>query len=94
MQVEWLKTALQNLDDEATYLAAHSPAGAADFIQLVTAAVARMAEFPNMGRQGRVLGTREWSIPATPYVIPYRVRANRLQILRIFHTRRAPPATW
>jgi plasmid stabilization system protein ParE len=27
-------------------------------------------------------------------LIPYRVRQSRLQVLRIFHTRRLPPKTW
>ncbi|AZC49019.1 plasmid stabilization system family protein [Pseudomonas chlororaphis subsp. piscium] len=33
-------------------------------------------------------------VPNRPYLIPYRVRQGRLQILRIFHTRRLPPAGW
>jgi toxin ParE1/3/4 len=38
-----------------------------------------------MGRRGRVAGTRELIVSDTPYIIPYRVRANAVEILRVFH---------
>jgi toxin ParE1/3/4 len=44
-----------------------------------------------MGRPGRVSGTRELVIPGTPYIVPYRVRGGKLEILRILHaTQRWP----
>jgi len=39
-----------------------------------------------LGRPGRVLGTRELVVPDTSYIIPYRVRGNTLEVLRVFHT--------
>jgi toxin ParE1/3/4 len=38
-----------------------------------------------MGRPGRVLGTRELVIPDTPYIIPHRVRRERLELIAVFH---------
>mgnify|MGYP001055752948 FL=1 len=32
MRVEWLRTALKNLDDEAAYIAIENPKAAADFV--------------------------------------------------------------
>lgn len=94
MQIEWLKTALKNLDDEATYLALDTPQAAADFVRAIRASVEGLALFPAMGRTGRISGTREWPVPGYPYLIPYRVRGARVQILRVFHTRRTPPSSW
>lgn len=94
MQVEWLRKALQNLDDEAAYLAQHNLAAARDFVAAVFDDIAQLALHPAMGREGRVPGTREWPMPGHPYLIPYRVRDGKLQILRIFHTRRLPPERW
>lgn len=94
MHVEWLRTALKNLDDEAAYIAKENPKAAADFVQAVFASVDHLAHFPATGREGRLPGTREWIMPDRPYLIPYRVRKDRLQVLRIFHTRRLPPTTW
>ena len=49
---------------------------------------------PEMGRAGRVPGTRELVIPRTPFVVPYRVVRNTIQILRIFHGARRWPETF
>ncbi|WP_095149160.1 type II toxin-antitoxin system RelE/ParE family toxin [Pseudomonas sp. Irchel s3a18] len=94
MRVEWLRTALKNIDDEATYLALENPKTATDFVKAIFASVEQLSRFPAMGREGRLPGTREWVLPAPPYLIPYRVRQGRLQILRVFHTRRLPPGAW
>jgi len=48
---------------------------------------------PEMGRPGRVPGARGLVIPKTPFIVPYRVAGNTIQILRIFHgARRWPDA--
>ena len=46
-----------------------------------------------MGRPGRVPGTRELVIPNTPYIVPYRVVGGAIQVLRIFHGARRWPET-
>ncbi|MGH6664096.1 MAG: type II toxin-antitoxin system RelE/ParE family toxin [Pseudolabrys sp.] len=50
-----------------------------------------LADHPDMGRAGRVPGTRELMDPRTPYIVPYRVRDNRIQVLRIYHGSRKWP---
>lgn len=94
MRVEWLRTALKNLDDEAAYLAQDNPQAAVDFVMAVRASVDHLSRFPAIGREGRITGTRAWPMPDHPYLIPYRFRSGRLQVLRIFHTRRLPPSRW
>jgi len=49
------------------------------------------AELPNLGRSGRVAGTREMVVPGTPYVIPYRVQGDRLEVIAVFHGRQKWP---
>ena len=44
-----------------------------------------------LGRPGRLVGTRELVIPDTPYVIPYRVRRDRLELIAVFHSRQKWP---
>lgn len=94
MKAEWLRTALKNLDDEARYIAKDNPHAAACFVKTIKASVELLSQFPSMGHEGRLPGTREWPLPDLPYVIPYRIRLGKLQVLRIFHTRRLPPNTW
>jgi toxin ParE1/3/4 len=44
-----------------------------------------------MGRQGRIDGTRELVIHGLPYIIPYRVRRGRVEILAVIHAARRWP---
>jgi len=46
-----------------------------------------------------VFGTRELVIERSPYLIPYRVRGDDVEILRVIHTSRRhtsrrPPEGW
>jgi addiction module RelE/StbE family toxin len=94
VQVRWLRTALQNLREESEYIAAENPAAATAVVKKVRAAVVLLTENPALGRPGRVTGTRELVVPSTRYLIPYRVRNEQIEILRVFHTSRKPPTHW
>ena len=94
MQVKWLRQALQNLDDEATYIAQDDPRAAALVVQQILASVAMLAEQPGLGRPGRVPGTRELVVTKTRYLVPYRVLGRTVEVLRVFHTSRRLPGKW
>ena len=49
---------------------------------------------PALGRPGRVPGTREMVVLKTRYVVPYGVRADEVELLRVFHTSRLRPQRW
>jgi toxin ParE1/3/4 len=94
MRVEWLRTALRNLDDEATHIATDDPAAARLVVGCVLQAVAALEDQPGIGRPGRVPGTRELVVLKTRLIVPYRVRGEVVQILRVFHTSRRLPQRW
>ncbi|MBA3625513.1 MAG: type II toxin-antitoxin system RelE/ParE family toxin [Methylibium sp.] len=94
MRVRWLRKALRNLDDEATYIAADDDTAASLVVKRVLDAVSILAEQPGLGRLGRVPGTRELIVAKTRYIVPYRVRGETVEILRVFHTSRRPPERW
>ena len=58
---------------------------------LIDQAEVLLARHAVPGRPGRVLGTRELVIQGLPYIIPYRVRDNHVEILRVLHTARRWP---
>ncbi len=91
MRVRWLRVALANLDAEAEYIAQDNPAAAGRVVQKILRAVDLLKENPAMGRAGRVAGTRELVVAETPYIIPYRVRGDAVEILRVFHAARRWP---
>ena len=94
MRVRWLRTALRNLDEEASFIAADDSVAARLVVERVLDAVAQLAEQPSLGRPGRVHGTRELVVSKTRYLIPYRVQGDTVEILRVFHTSRRLPDRW
>ncbi len=91
MQVKWLRRALENLDDEAAYIAKDSPRAAAEFVVHMRDSAAMLAEHPSMGRPGRISGTRELVVTRFSYILPYRVHRGCVEVLRVLHTARQWP---
>ena len=94
MQVRWVRRALLDLDEEVTYIAAEDPSAARLVVERVLQAVAMLSEQTALGRPGRVPGTRELVVSRTRYLVPYRVRGDIVEVLRVFHTSRRPPNKW
>jgi plasmid stabilization system protein ParE len=94
MRVKWLRNALRNLDAEASYIAADDDAAARLVVTRVLAAVETLADQPSLGRPGRVPGTRELLVRKTRYIVPYRIRGETVEILRVFHASRRLPERW
>ena len=91
MIVVWSLRAIGHLADLRAYIARENPGAAARTATTLLAAVDRLSELPHLGRPGRVSGTRELVVPGTRYVIPYRVRGERLEIIAVFHGRQRWP---
>ena len=94
MQIVWLKTALKNLDDLSAYIAQDNTIAASQIVNLITSQVKQLSTQPAMGRPGRVLGTRELVISNTQYLVPYRIKNNTVEVLRVFHTSRQLLTKW
>jgi toxin ParE1/3/4 len=91
MRVKWLRRALLNLDQEASYIAQDNPKAAAEFVLKLRDSALMLGEQPNLGRPGRIPGTRELVVSNLPYILPYRVRNDTVEVLRVFHTARKWP---
>ena len=83
MRLVWAQHALADRDAIFTHIEAESPRGAVSVDDRIVAAVRRLLEFPESGRPGRVVGTRELVVPHTPFIAVYSVTVDRLRILRI-----------
>ena len=92
MRVRWLRAAAANLRQAVAYIAKDNPAAATRMSARVRDAVARLDAHPMLGRPGRVPGTRELVVPGTPFVVPYGVRGDIVEIIRVLHAaQRWPP---
>jgi toxin ParE1/3/4 len=89
--VVWSPRAISHLADLRAHIARDNPDAAGRVAMALLAAVERLAGLPNLGRSGRVSGTRELVVPGTPYVIPYRLRGDRLEVIAVFHGRQRWP---
>jgi toxin ParE1/3/4 len=89
--VVWSPRAISHLADLRAYVARDNPAAAARVAMALLSAVERVADVPSLGRSGRVSGTRELIVAGTPYVIAYRLRGDRLDVIAIFHGRQRWP---
>ncbi len=80
--------ALESIQD---YIAKDNRRAAWEVAQKIRQTVIQLKDHPRLGREGRVRGTYELVIPALPYIVPYRVKGNEIQILTMFHAARKWP---
>ena len=92
MKVVWSRRAIRHLVHLREYIEQDSEQNAALVAGRILKAVELLQTQPEMGRPGRVLGTRELVVPETPYIMPYRVRRDRLELIAVFHGRQKWPA--
>jgi toxin ParE1/3/4 len=76
----------------AEYISRDNPDAAARTVAAIVGAVENLKRFPASGRPGRVSGTRELVVSGTPYIVPYRVRGDAVELLRVFHAARKWPS--
>ncbi len=90
MRLRWQRRALSDLFAIQAHIARHNPA-AADAVgwEIQTAAM-RLKQFPNLGHSGEWIGVRELQVPGRPYVLPYRLNGEIIEILAVFDQRRDP----
>lgn len=93
MIIVWSAVARADLLAIVDYLLAVNSATAIDTEQRIIEATGQLADFPGLGRPGRVSGTRELVITGTPYIAAYRVRRDAIEMLRILHGTRKWPET-
>lgn len=94
MRVRWVEVALASLNAEADYIARDNPSAAARIVELIVRAVKQLEQFPAIGRPGRVAGTRELVVTGTPYIVPYRVRGECIEVIRVLHGSRRWPTSF
>jgi len=91
MKIKWVRLALTDLDEAAAFISQDNPQAAERIVKRIRDAARLLSDQPDAGRPGRVHGTRELVIADTPFILPYRVVQNTVQILRVLHGSRSWP---
>jgi toxin ParE1/3/4 len=83
--------AVQDLEEQADYIAADSLPSSVRFAQAVQAAFEQIRELPHIGRirafpNPRLAGIRQWRVPGFEnYLIFYRPIEDGIEVLRVLH---------
>ena len=85
MRIYWNQLAYDDSLNIADYIDIENPSAALAICEEIHNQIAMLADYPNMGRTGRVIGTRELVINRTAYIAVYRVSEQSVTILRILH---------
>jgi toxin ParE1/3/4 len=96
MRIVWLPAAQRNLISIAAYHESVAARGVGHCIvrQIVHSATA-LTENPHLGHPSQAVdGVHELHVAKLPYLLPYRVVDDRIEILRVFHEAQDRPATW
>jgi len=90
MKVTWTPESQQDRADVWDYIAADNPRAAAQIDDLFSDAAARLAEYPKLGRPGKIPGTREL-IPHESYRLVYEIERETVWVLALVHAARQWP---
>lgn len=88
--LEWRETARQDLLAIVGYIADDNPGAAQLLKDDIEAGAARLLEYPQLYKAGRVPGTREMIVRAN-YIVVYAENEQTISILRVLHAARQWP---
>ena len=91
MRVDWHPLARADLAELVAYIASESPVAAYRVNDENRKQSSLLAIHPEIGRPGRVRGTRELVITGTPYIAAYGLAGDVVTVLRLLHGARRWP---
>jgi toxin ParE1/3/4 len=94
MKLRLLANATRDLRGIFEFIEQDSPETARDVAKRLMKSLQILTQNPSVGRPSKTKAIREWSVPDLPYVVPYRVRRDEVEVMRIYHTRRNRPEYW
>ena len=93
MPAVWLQSSIADLRAIELYIDHDNPAAARAVKRRIVAAVGHLERQPNLGRGGRIPGTRELIVPGTPYIVAYTAMSGEVVTLAVIHGARKWPGS-
>lgn len=91
MRLVWLARALADRRTIYTTIEAENPAAALAVDEEIKTRAEQLLAHPELGRRGRVPGTRELILGRYEYLLVYRRRGETIEIMRALHQRQQWP---
>ena len=85
MRIRLTTSAENDLESIEAYIRQDNARAAVTTVLHVLDSIEGLMKYPNLGRPGRLSGTRELVIGGTPFIAIYSVRQNIIWVLRILH---------
>lgn len=87
LKVQWTKTARQRLDEIEEFISVDNPVAARRLIRdIIGKSALKLSYYPQIGRSGRIDGTRELVFSDNPFILIYTVRQDTVTVLTVFHS--------
>jgi toxin ParE1/3/4 len=86
MKIRWLEDSIKDLTLLRQYIAQENPTAARLVAKKIIHSVNLLLNQPGIGRAGRVPNSRELVVTGTPFLVPYRIKNNTIEILRVLHS--------
>jgi len=83
MNIVWSPRARVRMIELRNYIAEQNPYAAETVAKRVLDAIELLAKFPQMGRPGRIDGTRELIVPDISIIICYRLAKDYIEIATV-----------
>jgi plasmid stabilization system protein ParE len=96
MRIVWLAFARRDLLSISTYYEAVAGKDvAARIMQRIVRSASGLLDNPHLGHPSESTdGAHELQVARLPYLLPYKVINDRIEILRVFHESQDRPSTW
>lgn len=88
MRIVFRARALRHLHEIEYHIGQDNPKAAARVIVRLETAINTLADHPLLAPAGTVPGTRQLTVPGSPYLVVYRVAADEITILAVLHAAR------
>lgn len=90
MKLVWTRPAATDRREIRAYIAQDNPSAALALDELLSERAGRLIDHPQLGRLGRVIGTREL-VAHRNYILVYDMTADTVRVLRVLHAARQWP---
>lgn len=88
MRLSFARSAASDLEAIIDHVSRDDPALAKKVFAKIRESARRLAEFPHLGRPGRIMGTRELVLPTYPYILVYTANTREVTVVAVFHAAR------
>jgi len=96
MRIVWLSFAQRDLASISAYYESVASKDVANrVLQRIVRSASTSSDNPYLGHPSESTdGIHELQVARLPYLLPYRVVEDRIEILRVFHESQDRPSTW